>query len=98
MTRANRRFLLRLRKALTDTSNVNFCLQTAWRDLTRRLAVLAAAGAGLLSLVMDAPVTTAALRGAGAYVALMVVAKIGALGMASTSSRAKIAEPVEAEL
>ncbi|MDF1800000.1 MAG: hypothetical protein P1V81_12550 [Planctomycetota bacterium] len=79
---------------------MNFCLQTAWRDLTRRLAVLAAAGAGLLSLVMDAPVITAALRGAAAYVALLVVAKIGALGMASTSARAKAPEtpdPVEVE-
>ena len=77
---------------------MTFDLQTTWRDLTRRLAVLAAAGAGLLSLVMDAPVTVAALRGAGAYVALLVVAKIGSLAIASTSARAKLSEPVEAEL
>ncbi len=67
---------------------MSFCLHTAWRDLSRRLAVLAGAGSGLLSLVMDAPVTTAALRGLGAYVALLLVARIGAGASSSTPARA----------
>ena len=71
---------------------MSFCLHTAWRDLSRRLAVLAGAGTGLLSLVMDAPVTTAALRGLGAYVALSLVARIGAVAISSTSERARAAE------
>ncbi len=74
---------------------MSFCLHTAWRDLSRRLAVLAGAGCGLLSLVMDATVTAAALRGLGAYVALTVVARIGGAAIASTS--AKAAEAASAE-
>ncbi len=71
---------------------MSFCIHTAWRDLSRRLAVLAGAGSGLLSLVMDAPVTTAALRGFGAYAALLLVARIGALAISSTAARAQDAE------
>jgi len=41
---------------------------------------------------MDAPVTTAALRGLGAYVALSLVARIGAVAISSTSERARAAE------
>jgi hypothetical protein len=77
---------------------VAFCLHTAWRDLTRRLAVLAGAGSGLLSLHMDASVTTSALRGAGAYFVLLLVAKIGALGIESTSRRAALTAAAEPEV
>ena len=73
------------------------CLHTAWRDLSRRLAVLAGAGSGLLSLVVDAPVQTAALHGLGAYVALTVVARIGGAAILSTSERARVTEAARTE-
>ena len=70
----------------------------AFRIDQHALAVLAGAGCGLLSLVMDAPVMTAALRGLGAFVALSVVARIGAAAISSTSGSARAAEAPVAEV
>jgi hypothetical protein len=66
---------------------VEFSLQNAWHDLSRRLAVLAGAGGALVSLWNDAPVNIAVMRGAGAYFALIFVAKIASALMSGSSSR-----------
>jgi hypothetical protein len=67
---------------------VEFSVQTAWQDLTRRLAVVAGAGGALVSLLNDAPVNIAAMRGAGAFFGLLLVAKIASSLMNASSESA----------
>ncbi len=67
---------------------MEFSLHTAWRDLVRRIAVLTGAGAGLISLLGDAPVHVAALRGAAGYFGCLLIGKIGSMAIASTTRRA----------
>ncbi len=64
---------------------MEFSLHTAWQDLTRRLAVVAGAGGALVSLWNDAPVSIAVMRGAGAYLGLLLVAKLAALLMGASA-------------
>jgi hypothetical protein len=49
----------------------------AWLSLGNRLAVASGAAVGLGSLLVDAPVWVASLRGAGTVVAVLVVARQG---------------------
>lgn len=67
---------------------MEFSLQTAWRSLVRRIAVLTGAGAGLISLLGDAPVHVATLRGAAGYFGVLLIGRIGALAIDSTTRRA----------
>jgi len=76
---------------------VEFSLLTAWRDLVRRIAVLTGAGAGLLSLLGDAPPHLAALRGAAGYFGCLVIGRIGSAAIATTSKRAAVSAREEAE-
>lgn len=66
---------------------MEFSVQTAWQDLTRRLAAVAGAGGALVSLLNDAPVNIAAMRGAGAYFALLLLAKGASALMTATAPR-----------
>ena len=67
---------------------MEFSLLSAWHDLVRRIAVLTGAGAGLLSLLGDAPPHIAAGRGAAGYFGCILIGRLGALAIATTSRRA----------
>ena len=54
----------------------------------RRIAVLTGAGAGLVSLLGDAPVHVAALRGGAGYLGCLAIGWIGGVAIASTTRRA----------
>lgn len=83
--------------ALADKCGVEFSLQNAWRDLIRRIAVIAAAGAAMTSLLFDAPVRIAAGRGACAYFGCLLIGRVAAMAMNETSKRAS-SDPVVEEL
>lgn len=67
---------------------MEFSLLSTWRDLVRRIAVLTGAGAGLLSLISEAPVHVAVTRGVVGYFGCLLIGRIGALAITTTSSRA----------
>ena len=52
-------------------------MREAWRSMGHRAAVAAGALAALISLFHHVPVSIASLRGAGAYIAVLLVAKYG---------------------
>ncbi|MEW6073163.1 MAG: hypothetical protein AB1726_11315 [Planctomycetota bacterium] len=60
-----------------DRGSGGLSLAAAWRSLSHRLAVAGGCLAALVSLLNHVPVRTASLRGAVAYAAVLVVAKLG---------------------
>jgi hypothetical protein len=72
---------------------VEFSLLSAWRDLVRRIAVLTGAGAGLFSLLGDAPPHLAVLRGVAGYFGCLLIGRIGGFAIGVTSSRAASSQP-----
>lgn len=73
-------------------------LQTAWRDLVRRVAVLTGAGAGLITLLGHSPVHIAVLRGVGGYLGCLLIGRIGAIAINSSTQRADDAKAKEAPI
>jgi hypothetical protein len=63
---------------MTDTRITTHPLTAAWLALGRRAAVAGGASAALVSLLFDAPVWTATLRGAAAWLALCVIVRVTA--------------------
>ena len=57
-------------------------LQSAWRSLGQRIAVAGGALVAILGLLYDVPTTTAALRGAGTWLALLAAVRFGAWALA----------------
>jgi hypothetical protein len=66
-------------------------LLTTWSELGRRAAVIAGAGVALLALVQDCPVWVASARGAGALVAVALIAHgvAGVLAWSADGDRAE---------
>ncbi len=66
-------------------------LRRTWRSFTGRLAVAGGSFVGLLSLFHHVPASTAAVRGAATYFALLVVARLGgaALGRSAALDRSR---------
>ena len=62
---------------MSDRGSGEFSLQATWRSLGHRFAVAGGCLAALIALVNHVPVSTASLRGAVAYVVVLVVAKLG---------------------
>lgn len=62
----------------------------------RRIAVIAAAGSAMTSLLFDTPVNIAASRGACAYFGCLLIGKVASLAMNETTRRA-IDEPIVEE-
>ena len=74
---------------LADKWCVEFSLEITWRNLMRRIAVIAAAGSALTSLLFEAPVRIAATRGACAFFGCLLIGYVASLAMKATSSRAQ---------
>ena len=56
-------------------------LSNAWRALGHRIAVAGACAVALFSLFLHVPPTTAALRGAGTWLALLFATRLGVLAL-----------------
>jgi hypothetical protein len=67
-----------------DKPSGEFSLQSAWRPLARRVAVAAGAFAALVSLLNHVPVSVAAMRGAAAFAAVLVIAKVGLAALSAS--------------
>lgn len=82
----------------TDSSGGDSGLDPAWRDVGRRLAAGSAAFCALLSLLHDASVQTAALRGGLTFLLVGVACRVGVYALNSSlliEARAKA--PAETE-
>jgi len=66
---------------MVDRAGIETSLSTAWRSLGTRAAVTGGSLAALISLFHHVPVSTAALRGGAAWIALLVGTRIGALAL-----------------
>lgn len=62
---------------MIDRGSGGFPLESAWRAISHRLAVIGGSLAGLMSLLHHAPIPTAALRGLATYVAVLCVSRLG---------------------
>ena len=69
---------------MTDKRIDGVALRHAWRPLSHRFAVATGSFVSLVSLFHHVPVSTASLRGAGAFVATLFVARLGLLAMEKT--------------
>jgi len=69
---------------MTDKRSDEFTLRHAWGPLSHRLAVATGSFVALVSLLHHVPVSTACLRGGGAFVALLIVSRLGLLAMEKT--------------
>ena len=69
---------------MTDKRIEPMALRHAWRPLSHRFAVATGSFIALVSLFHHVSVTTASLRGAGAFVATLFVARLGLLAMEKT--------------
>ena len=63
--------------ASIDKASGEVSLRPAWRPLARRTAVAAGCFAALVSLLNHVPVSVASMRGAAAFAAVLVIAKLG---------------------
>lgn len=63
---------------MVDRASAEVSLTSAWRSLGRRVAVTGGSLVALVSLFHHVPVSTAALRGAGAWFALLLATRLGA--------------------
>ncbi len=62
---------------MADRSGGEVSLGDAWRFLSHRLAVAAGSLVALISLFHHVPVSTASMRGAAAFLAVLLLAKLG---------------------
>ena len=62
---------------MSDRGSGGLSLQATWRSLGHRLAVAGGCLAALIALLNHVPIHTSSLRGVAAYVAVLVVAKLG---------------------
>ena len=62
---------------MSDRGSGDFPLHATWRSLGHRCAVAGGCLAALVALFNHVPVSTASLRGAVAYIVMLVVAKLG---------------------
>jgi hypothetical protein len=69
---------------MTDKRIDEVALRHAWRPLSHRFAVATGSFVALVSLLHHVSVATASLRGAGAFVATLFVARLGLLAMEKT--------------
>ena len=79
---------------MSDRGSGEPSLQGTWQSLAHRLAVAGGCLAALISLLNDVPVSMASLRGAAAYAAVLVVAKLGLIALLRAVS---IEEQAEAQ-
>ena len=82
---------------MTDKRFDEVALRHTWRPLSHRFAVATGSFVALVSLFHHVPISTAALRGAGAFVAMLIVARLGLLAMEKTVELDKPNETVEDE-
>lgn len=71
-------------------------IRTTWTALGHRTAVVAGAGTGLVALLGDVPPGAASLRGAGAWLAVLVVFRGGGR-LLEMAARREPTEAAEAE-
>lgn len=62
---------------MSDRAHSDLPARDAWRAMGHRAAVAAGALAALISLIHHVPVSVASLRGGLAWLAVLVVAKLG---------------------
>ncbi len=62
-------------------SSTDAFVRDAWRPLGHRIAVASGSLVGLVSLLNDVRVSTASLRGAAAYFAILLTSWLGSLAM-----------------
>ena len=69
---------------MVDRATDGISLQTAWRALGQRVAVIGGSFVGLLSLLNHVPTSTAALRGGAAWAVVLIMTWLSghALGLA----------------
>ncbi len=82
---------------MSDRSFDGLSLLATWRSLGHRFAVAGGCLAALISLLNDAPVLTASLRGAAAYAVVLVVAKLGLVALEHTLALEKRAQAKDEE-
>ena len=85
---------------MTDNAHGEFSLQATWRAMGHRIAVIGGCFVGLISLFNHVPASTAAIRGAAAWLGVLVLAWLSglALGLAhrfdlADAERRKSEEP-----
>jgi len=66
---------------MTDNGYDEFSLHTAWRAIGHRVAVIGGCFVGLIALFNHVPVSTAALRGGAAWLAVQVLAWLSGLAL-----------------
>ena len=72
-------------------------LHVAWHSLSHRIAAAGGSLAALLSLLGDAGVSTACVRGGCTYLAIRVAGRLGALALERASRMDAAAQRVEEE-
>lgn len=72
-------------------------VQAAWRAFVHRVAAVAGSLTGLLSLLWDAPVTAASLRGALAWTGALVLGRLVSVVLSRTVLGEALNEPEPAE-
>ena len=82
---------------MTDKRSDEVALRHTWRPLSHRFAVATGSFVALVSLFHHVPVTTASLRGAGTYMAILLVARLGLMAMQKTVEFDKTHETAEEE-
>jgi hypothetical protein len=70
--------------ASIDKASGEVSLQSAWRPLARRVAVAGGCFAALVSLLNHVPVSVASMRGAAAFVVLLVIARLGLAALSAS--------------
>ena len=82
---------------MADKRPDEVALRQAWRPLSHRFAVATGSFVALVSLFHHVPVSTAALRGAGTYAAILLVARLGLWAMETTLQLEKPHDTAEEE-
>ena len=66
---------------MVDRGSGEVPLVSAWRSLGRRVSVAGGSFVALLSLFHHVPVSTAALRGGGTWIALLLATRLGCFAL-----------------